>query len=90
VYPTAIVALVEVNRSISDDIENSLSIEGPANIHSEIQDVNAREGNRTSSNGEQAHVEGQLLEINTCHAWNVSFHGDMRTTNLVYLLDENN
>jgi hypothetical protein len=43
---------VEINRSLSDDIENSLSIEVPPNIQPEIQGADAREGNRASNNGE--------------------------------------
>jgi hypothetical protein len=66
-YPTAIIALVEINRSISDDIENSLSIEVLANIQPEVQGSNPPEGNHGSNNKEQAFAQDRLPEINTLH-----------------------
>jgi hypothetical protein len=57
-YPTAIIALVEINRSISDDIEHSLSMTYPDNIPA-VQCSYPHPGNHASNIGEQADVEGQ-------------------------------
>jgi hypothetical protein len=59
-YPTAIVALVEINRSISDNIENSLSNKNPTNIHPEVERSDPLEGNHASDSKEQeVEVENQ-------------------------------